>query len=87
MRVGRDAAPSAASRELRIAVSDTGPGIPEAIRDRIFDPFFTTRERGSGIGLANTHKIVLAHGGSLSLSTSERGSVFRIHLPLPAEAP
>jgi PAS domain S-box-containing protein len=87
VRVDRDAAAaSAASRELRIAVCDTGPGIPEAIRDRIFDPFFTTRERGSGIGLANAHKIVVAHGGSLSLSTSEQGSVFRMHLPVPAEA-
>jgi signal transduction histidine kinase len=84
VRVGREAVAGAA-RELRIAVGDTGPGIPEAIRDRIFDPFFTTRERGSGIGLASTHKIVLAHGGSLSLSTSERGSEFRIHLPLSAE--
>ena len=86
VRVGREEGEGAASRELRISVCDTGPGIPEAIRDRIFDPFFTTRERGSGIGLANTHKIVLAHGGSLSLSTSEAGTVFGIHLPLSAEA-
>jgi signal transduction histidine kinase len=78
-----DAAP--ASRELRIAVGDSGPGISEEIRDRIFDPFFTTRESGSGIGLANVQKIVHAHGGSLSLESSQRGSVFRVHLPLPAE--
>jgi signal transduction histidine kinase len=71
---------------VRIAVVDNGPGIPEEIRDRIFDPFFTTRERGSGIGLATVQKIVLAHGGSLSLEASHHGSAFRLHLPLPPEA-
>jgi PAS domain S-box-containing protein len=86
VRVDRE--PSAAtppSRELRITIGDNGPGISEEIRDRIFDPFFTTRESGSGIGLANVQKIVHAHGGSLSLESSERGSLFRVHLPLPVE--
>jgi two-component system nitrogen regulation sensor histidine kinase GlnL len=78
-----DAAPG--SRELRIAVGDNGPGVSEEIRDRIFDPFLTTRASGSGIGLANVQKIVHAHGGSLSLESSARGSLFRIHLPLPSE--
>ena len=82
-REPRDAAP--ASRELRIAVGDNGPGISEEIRDRIFDPFFTTRESGTGIGLANVQKIVHAHGGSLSLESSQHGSLFRVHLPLPAD--
>lgn len=87
VRVDRETGTTAAtSRELRIAVGDTGLGIPEEIRDRIFDPFFTTRASGSGIGLANVHKIVHAHGGSLSLESSDLGSVFRVHLPLPADA-
>jgi len=86
VRIDRDeVANGFASRELRIAIRDTGPGIPDEIRDRIFDPFFTTRESGSGIGLANVQKIVLAHQGSLSLQTSCDGSVFRLHLPLLAE--
>jgi signal transduction histidine kinase len=85
VRVGSEIADAPASSELRIAIGDTGLGIPEEIRDRIFDPFFTTRESGSGIGLANVQKIVHAHGGSLSLQSSELGSVFRIHLPLPAD--
>ncbi len=86
VRVGDESAPSPnASRELRIAIGDTGPGISEEIRDRIFDPFFTTRESGTGIGLANVQKIVHAHGGSLSLQSSELGSEFCIHLPLVAE--
>jgi signal transduction histidine kinase len=87
VRVDREPEASAALRELRIAVADTGLGIPEEIRDRIFDPFFTTRASGSGIGLANVQKIVHAHGGSLSLQSSELGSVFRVHLPLPADCP
>jgi PAS domain S-box-containing protein len=74
------------ARELRFAVADTGPGICEEIRDRIFDPFFTTRASGSGIGLANVQKIVHAHGGSLSLQSSELGSEFRVHLPLAGDA-
>jgi nitrogen-specific signal transduction histidine kinase len=86
VRVDREPSEAApASLELRIAVGDNGPGVSEEIRDRIFDPFFTTRESGSGIGLANVQKIVHAHRGSLSLESSQRGSVFRVHLPLPAE--
>jgi nitrogen-specific signal transduction histidine kinase len=86
VRVDRDPSEAApVSRELRIAVADNGPGVSEEIRDRIFDPFFTTRESGSGIGLANVQKIVHAHGGSLSLESSQSGSVFRVHLPLASE--
>jgi PAS domain S-box-containing protein len=85
VRVGREPAGPAAQRELRIAISDTGPGISEESRDRIFDLFFTTRASGSGIGLASVQKIVHAHGGSLSLQSSDAGSVFRVHLPLAAE--
>jgi len=73
-------------RELRIEVTDTGPGVPAALRDKIFDPFFTTKERGSGIGLANVQKVVTGHGGALSLETSPAGSVFRLHLPLADDA-
>lgn len=75
----------APARELRIAVADNGPGIPTDQRDKIFDPFFTTKERGSGIGLAHVQKIVAAHGGSLSLTTSAAGSTFLVHLPLLEE--
>jgi signal transduction histidine kinase len=86
VRVDRESGASPASaRELRIGIGDTGPGIPAEIRDRIFDPFFTTRASGSGIGLANVQKIVHAHGGSLSLQSSDLGSVFCMHLPLPAD--
>ncbi|MBI4775199.1 MAG: PAS domain S-box protein [Deltaproteobacteria bacterium] len=69
-----------------IRISDTGPGIPEKIRDRIFDPFFTTKEvgRGTGQGLAISHTaIVEKHGGSISFETEMgKGTTFIIRLPM-----
>jgi signal transduction histidine kinase len=69
-------------RALVIAVDDSGPGVPEDLRERIFYPFFTTKERGSGVGLAMAQKIVASHGGSLSLETRGPGAHFRVRLPL-----
>ncbi len=76
----------------RMEVVDDGVGIVPANLDRIFEPFFTTRPvgdgRGIGIGLAISHSIVDAHGGTLTV-TSEvgKGSTFRIELPAaPVEA-
>ncbi|MCA1972732.1 MAG: PAS domain S-box protein [Caenispirillum sp.] len=72
--------------EAEVTVSDTGTGIPDAIRDRIFDPFFTTKEvgRGTGQGLAIVHDIVVRkHGGTVSVtSTPGAGSTFALRLPL-----
>ena len=58
---------------VRIDVSDNGPGIPEDIAGRIFVPFFTTRREGSGVGLALTRQVMLAHGGSVVLGESVAG--------------
>jgi signal transduction histidine kinase len=69
---------------VTIAVSDTGPGIPEPIRHRIFDPFFTTKEvgRGSGQGLSVSRSIVEKHGGSIRFQTEiGQGSTFVVYLP------
>lgn len=65
-----------------ICVSDSGPGIPHSIRNRIFDPFFTTRKEGYGIGLSLSHRIVMEHGGTISVGTGPLGGAeFRIELP------
>ena len=71
--------------EVVVAISDTGCGIPEAIRDKVFDPFFTTKPvgRGTGQGLAISRSIVKKHGGHLSfVSTVGVGTTFSIRLPL-----
>ena len=68
-----------------MSVSDTGPGIPEELRHRVFEPFFTTKEpgKGTGLGLAVTHSIVVAHGGWISLCSAEgTGARFDIYLPV-----
>ena len=74
---------------LVVAVSDTGTGIPEAVRNRIFDPFFTTKEvgRGSGQGLAISRSVVEHHGGTLTFETEVgRGTTFWVRLPLSGPA-
>jgi two-component system, sensor histidine kinase FlrB len=65
----------------QIVVSDNGPGVAAAIRERIFEPFFTTRARGNGIGLSIVKSMVEAHGGSVCLADSARGATFVIELP------
>lgn len=66
-----------------IEIIDTGPGIPEEIRDRIFDLFYTTRDGGSGIGLAVASKVVAGHEGTIMCSSElGKGTSFRIEIPL-----
>jgi len=66
---------------IQIDISDTGPGIPDEIRDRIFDPFFTTDPNGTGLGLAITKQIITAHKGSISPNSFPGGTVFHIEIP------
>jgi signal transduction histidine kinase len=71
--------------KIEIKVSDNGPGIPDAIKDKIFQPFFTTKPtgQGTGLGLSLSYDIVKAHGGELKVETKEgEGSEFIIQLPL-----
>jgi len=66
------------------SVSDTGPGIPEEIRDRIMTPFFTTKEvgKGTGLGLSISYDIIKKHQGELLLeSVIGQGATFTVKLP------
>jgi PAS domain S-box-containing protein len=69
-----------------ISISDTGAGIPEAVRSRVFEPFFTTKPvgKGTGQGLALAHTaIVRRHGGKIWLESEVgKGTTFYIRLPL-----
>jgi len=75
--------------QAEVRVSDTGTGIPEAIRNSVFNPFFTTKEvgRGTGQGLAIAQDIVaVKHRGRLFFETeAERGTTFVMRLPLRPE--
>ncbi len=66
----------------RIAVSDTGKGIPEKDMDSIFDPYFTTRKDGTGLGLAIVQRVVFDHKGNVwAESDGSTGTTFFIDLP------
>jgi signal transduction histidine kinase/HAMP domain-containing protein len=68
---------------VRVAVQDSGPGVPAADESRIFEPLFTTRVKGMGLGLALARKIVRAHGGEVLLSSEPgHGACFTIELPV-----
>jgi len=82
-----DAVAEHVGRAVLIQLSDTGPGIPESIRDKILEPFFSTKEEGTGLGLSIAVRIVEEHGGHLGLRSEEgKGTTFTITLPVPEEA-
>ena len=70
--------------EVEIAVTDTGPGIPDEVLPRIFEPFYTTRAAGTGLGLATVKRDVEHMGGTIdaaSRAAPERGAMFVVRLP------
>jgi signal transduction histidine kinase len=72
--------------EVRLEVSDDGPGVSSELRERIFEPFFTTKPpgAGTGLGLAISREVASLHGGSLELVSRgvHRGATFVLRLPL-----
>jgi signal transduction histidine kinase len=65
-------------------VSDTGPGIPDALKSSIFDPFVTTKPRGSGLGLAICRGITDAHRGTIRAESAPKGTGAVIIVEFPA---
>ncbi len=77
-----------AEGEAIITISDTGMGIPDAIKDRLFDPFYTTKDegQGTGLGLSIAYGIIQQHKGKITVDSSpEGGASFHIYLPLQTE--
>jgi len=73
----------AANGVVRLTVSDNGPGISAADRDKLFMPYYSTKRRGSGLGLAIVRRIIAEHGGSIEVTDNvPTGTVFTIELPV-----
>jgi signal transduction histidine kinase len=65
-----------------VAIRDSGPGIAPDVRARLFEPFFTTKANGTGMGLAVSRAIALAHGGDIQATNGAAGgAVFTLRLP------
>jgi len=82
LRLDRDA-----DGGVTLMVRDSGPGVPEAERERIFEAFYRGRHpeqeriKGSGLGLAIVREFVLAHGGEIRVEDADPGARFIVHLP------
>ena len=64
-----------------LAVSDTGPGIPDEFRPRLFEPFATTKQRGTGLGLAFVQQVAQECGGEVVIeSDAGKGTTVRFFL-------
>jgi two-component system nitrogen regulation sensor histidine kinase NtrY len=67
---------------VRLVVTDNGPGVPPADRDKLFMPYYSTKGRGSGLGLAIVRRIVAEHGGGIDVTdATPNGTVFTVELP------
>lgn len=66
-----------------VEICDTGPGVPDDVRQRLFEPFYTTKPpgKGTGLGLHISHNVVARHGGRIDVRSSPEGTCFTITLP------
>lgn len=76
------------NKGVEVRVQDSGPGIPEEYLEKLATPFFSTKEKGTGLGLMVTYRIVQNHKGEISVqSVSGQGSTFTIFFPVSEERP
>ncbi len=81
-------APVNTGEQIRLEITDTGPGIPEEVLPRIFEPFFTTKKegQGTGLGLSLVYRIIENHNGQISArNTPGKGATFVIEMPANLE--
>ena len=82
VKVSLSAEKNSGGSVINLAVSDTGEGIPDSVREDIFKPFFTMRPKGMGLGLNVCSKIIHQHGWNFNLeSTPDVGTTFKISIP------
>ncbi len=67
---------------VRLEITDTGSGIPDAVREHLFTPFYTTKTNGQGIGLTLVREILIAHGWEFALENQDTGARFVMICPL-----
>ncbi len=67
---------------LIVQISDTGPGIPEDMRDKIFYPLVSGREGGTGLGLTLAQTFVTQHGGTITFESQPGNTTFTLQLPI-----
>jgi signal transduction histidine kinase len=71
---------------VRVAVRDSGPGLPPESLERLFDAFYTTKPSGMGMGLSICRSIIEAHGGRVwAGANAPKGAVFQFTLPAAGE--
>jgi len=79
LRIGTTLLPSGM---VELAVSDTGSGLTDEMRERLFLPYFSTKQRGTGLGLAIAAKIIQEHHGTIRAEkNSPAGAKFIVELP------
>ena len=84
LTISTESIPRAGRDWIRVAVSDTGVGIPKLDQARIFEPFYTTKgdQGGTGLGLSVTYGIITDHGGQIDVESQPgAGSKFSVWLP------
>jgi len=75
------------SGEVTVEIVDTGEGIPADLLPRLFEPFATAKERGTGLGLAVSRRILQEHNGGIAVrARSPRGTIFQVTLPTATPA-